>query len=125
MKIEGRTFIVSGGQVVSSLSNTNSSASGLGRACVEDICRRGGYAAIFDLNEELAGELVREIGGGKAKFFEANVIESDSIAGAVKGALAWVKETGMEVGGIIAAAGVATPAKESKNVMNFWGDGEA
>ncbi|TVY37838.1 3-hydroxyacyl-CoA dehydrogenase type-2 [Lachnellula subtilissima] len=99
MKIEGRTFIVSGG------------ASGLGRACVEDICRRGGYAAILDMNEELAGEVVQEIGGGKTKFFEANVLETDSIAGAVKGALAWVKETGMEVGGVIAAAGVSTPAK--------------
>ncbi|TVY68917.1 3-hydroxyacyl-CoA dehydrogenase type-2 [Lachnellula suecica] len=99
MKIEGRTFIVSGG------------ASGLGRACVDDICSRGGYAAILDMNEELAEEAVRGIGGGKAKFFEANVLETESIASAVKGALAWVKETGKEVGGVIAAAGVSTPAK--------------
>jgi 3-hydroxyacyl-CoA dehydrogenase/3-hydroxy-2-methylbutyryl-CoA dehydrogenase len=86
-------------------------ASGLGRACVDDICRRGGYAAILDMNEELAAEAVKEIGGGKAKFFEANVLETESIASAVKGALAWVKETGKEVGGVIAAAGVSTPAK--------------
>jgi len=83
----------------------------LGRACVDDICRRGGYAAILDMNEELAAEAVKEIGGGKAKFFEANVLETESIASAVKGALAWVKETGKEVGGVIAAAGVSTPAK--------------
>ncbi|RDL42365.1 3-hydroxyacyl-CoA dehydrogenase [Venustampulla echinocandica] len=99
MKIEGRTFIVSGG------------ASGLGRACVEDICRAGGYAAILDMNDELAQEVVKSIGGGKTKFFEANVLETESIAAAVKGALEWVKETGKEVGGVIAAAGVATPAK--------------
>lgn len=63
------------------------------------------------MNEELADEVVNEIGGGKTRFFEANVLETDSIAAAVKGALAWVKETGMEVGGVIAAAGVSTPAK--------------
>jgi hypothetical protein len=65
------------------------------------------------MNEELAAEAVKEIGSGKAKFFEANVLETESIASAVKGALAWVKETGKEVGGVIAAAGVSTPAKVS------------
>ena len=76
-----------------------------------DICRNGGYAAILDMNEELAQELVKEIGGGKTKFFETNVLKTESIAAAVKGALEWVKETGKEVGGVIAAAGVSTPAK--------------
>jgi 3-hydroxyacyl-CoA dehydrogenase/3-hydroxy-2-methylbutyryl-CoA dehydrogenase len=86
-------------------------ASGLGRACVEDICRRGGYAAVLDMNEELAQELVKEIGGSKTKFFQCNVLETESIEAAVKGSLDWVKETGKEVGGVIAAAGVSTPAK--------------
>lgn len=63
------------------------------------------------MNEELAEELVQEVGGGKIKFFETNVLETDSITNAVKGALAWVKETGKEVGGVVAAAGVSTPAK--------------
>ena len=76
-----------------------------------DICRNGGYAAILDMNEELASELVKEIGGGKTKFFETNVLETESIAAAVKGTLEWVKETGKEIGGVIAAAGVSTPAK--------------
>jgi hypothetical protein len=67
--------------------------------------------AILDMNEELAQELVKEIGGGKTKFFETNVLETESIAAAVKGALEWVKETGKNVGGVIAAAGVSTPAK--------------
>jgi 3-hydroxyacyl-CoA dehydrogenase/3-hydroxy-2-methylbutyryl-CoA dehydrogenase len=88
-------------------------ASGLGRACVEDICAKGGYVAILDMNEELAQEVVNEIGGGKTKFFEANVLETESIAAAVKGALAWSKQTGKEIGGVIAAAGVSTPAKVS------------
>ena len=68
------------------------------------------------MNEDLGQEVVREIGGGKTKFFEANVLETDSIAAAVEGALAWSKETGKEIGGVIAAAGVATPAK----VSAFW-----
>ncbi|KAH8596774.1 putative 3-hydroxyacyl-CoA dehydrogenase-like protein [Bisporella sp. PMI_857] len=99
MKIEGRTFVISGG------------ASGLGRACVEAICKSGGYVAILDMNEELGDDLVKEIGGGKTKFFQANVLETESIETAVKDALAWSKETGKEIGGVIAAAGVATPAK--------------
>jgi NAD(P)-dependent dehydrogenase (short-subunit alcohol dehydrogenase family) len=86
-------------------------ASGLGQACVEDICRRGGYAAVLDMNEELAQELVKEVGGDKTKFFQCNVLETESIEAAVKGTLDWVKETGKEVGGVIAAAGVSTPAK--------------
>jgi hypothetical protein len=65
------------------------------------------------MNEELGQEVVKEIGGGKTKFFEANVLETDSIAAAVKGALAWSKETGKEIGGVIAAAGVSTAAKVS------------
>jgi 3-hydroxyacyl-CoA dehydrogenase/3-hydroxy-2-methylbutyryl-CoA dehydrogenase len=64
------------------------------------------------MNEELANEVVKEW-PGKTKFFGANVLETKSIAAAVKGALEWVKETGKEVGGVIAAAGVSTPAKVS------------
>jgi 3-hydroxyacyl-CoA dehydrogenase/3-hydroxy-2-methylbutyryl-CoA dehydrogenase len=63
------------------------------------------------MNEELAQELVKEIGGGKTKFFQCNVLETESIEAAMKGSLDWVKETGKEVGGVIAAAGVSTPAK--------------
>jgi 3-hydroxyacyl-CoA dehydrogenase/3-hydroxy-2-methylbutyryl-CoA dehydrogenase len=63
------------------------------------------------MNAELAEELVKDIGGGKSRFFQTDVLETESIATAVKGALAWSKETGKEIGGVIAAAGVATPAK--------------
>jgi 3-hydroxyacyl-CoA dehydrogenase / 3-hydroxy-2-methylbutyryl-CoA dehydrogenase len=87
-----------------------SRASGLGRACVDDICGGGGYAAILDMNEELASAAV-EKWAGKAKFFEVNVLETESVTKAVSGTLAWVQETGMELGGVIAAAGVSNPAK--------------
>lgn len=85
---------------------------------MEDICRKRGYVAVLDMNEELATELVKQIGGGKTKFFECNVLETESVAAAVKGAVDWSKETGKVVGGVIAAAGVSTPAKVSLSVLS-------
>lgn len=96
MKIEGRTFVVSGG------------ASGLGRACVQDICKKGGNAVILDMNEELGNNVAQEL-GPSAAFFRCDVTDTESIAAAVKDTLAWIKETGKLLGGIIPAAGVGSP----------------
>ncbi|CAJ2500004.1 Uu.00g028570.m01.CDS01 [Anthostomella pinea] len=101
MKIEGRTFIVSGG------------ASGLGQACVENICRTGsgsGNVAILDLNEDLGAALVAQLPSGTARFFACDVLETDSIAAAVKGTMDWIAQTGKPLGGIIPAAGVGNPS---------------
>ncbi|KAI0160724.1 short chain dehydrogenase [Xylariaceae sp. FL1272] len=98
MKIEGRTFVVSGG------------ASGLGQAAVEEICRAGGYAAIFDLNEELGNEAVKLLPAGQGKFFICDVLETDSISAAVKSVEGWIKETERPMGGVIPAAGVGNPS---------------
>lgn len=92
---------------------TSHRASGLGRACVEDICNRGGYVAVLDMNEELASEVIKQIGNDKTKFFECNVLETESVEAAVRGAVEWSRSTGKKVGGVIAAAGVSTPAKVS------------
>ncbi|CAH0056468.1 unnamed protein product [Clonostachys solani] len=97
MKIENRTFIISGG------------ASGLGRACVEEICNNGGNVAILDMNEEQGLEFAKEI-GDSAKFFVCNVLETESITAAVQGTVSWIKETGKALGGVIPAAGVSTPS---------------
>lgn len=78
---------------------------------MEDICAKGGYVAILDMNEENGQELVKKIGSGKTKFFECNVLETESIEKAVKGSVEWAKETGKVIGGVVAAAGVSTPAK--------------
>lgn len=91
------------------LTLARSSSSGLGRACVEEICKNGGHAAIFDMNEESGQEVAKEVGSA-ARFFACNVLETDSIASAVKGAVDWIKETGKTLGGVIPAAGVSTPA---------------
>ena len=63
------------------------------------------------MNEEGGKALVNELGSHRSKFFQVDVSDTESIAQAVKDTLAWVKETGKEIGGIIAAAGVSTPAK--------------
>ncbi|CAG9989736.1 unnamed protein product [Clonostachys byssicola] len=97
MKIENRTFIISGG------------ASGLGRACVEEICNNGGNVAILDMNEEQGLEFAKEI-GDSVKFFVCNVLETESITAAVQGTVSWIKETGKALGGVIPAAGVSTPS---------------
>lgn len=72
--------------------------------------KAGGNVAILDMNEELAATLVAEY-PKSTKFFQTNVLETESIAAAVKGSLEWIKETGYELGGVVAAAGVSTPAK--------------
>ena len=63
------------------------------------------------MNEEGGQALVNEIGSHRSRFFQVDVSDTESIAQAVKDTLAWVKETGKEIGGIVAAAGVSTPAK--------------
>lgn len=62
------------------------------------------------MNEELGEELVKKL-EGKTKFFKTNVLETESIAVAIKGTLDWIKTSGKEIGGVIAGAGVSTPAK--------------
>ncbi|KAL1898365.1 hypothetical protein Cpir12675_001910 [Ceratocystis pirilliformis] len=97
MKIDGRTFVISGG------------ASGLGHACAQDLIAHGANVAVLDFNEKLGEQVVKELGDDKARFFPCNVRETESIAGAVKGTLDWVSKTGKPLGGIIPAAGVGFP----------------
>ena len=63
------------------------------------------------MNEEGGRALVSELGSPRSKFIQVDVSDTESITRAVKATLAWVKETGKEIGGIVAAAGVSTPAK--------------
>ncbi|TDZ32959.1 putative oxidoreductase [Colletotrichum spinosum] len=97
MQINGRTFIISGG------------ASGLGQACVEEMCKNGGNVAILDMNEDLGNELVSKL-GSSAKFFPCDVLDTKSIESAVKGTAEWMKTSGKPLGGVIPAAGVGNPA---------------
>jgi NAD(P)-dependent dehydrogenase (short-subunit alcohol dehydrogenase family) len=96
MKIANRTFIISGG------------ASGLGLATARDLHAQGAYVSLLDLNSDSGSAIVSEL-GPRAKFFEVDVSDTDSIANAISGTVVWVKETGKEIGGVIAGAGVGMP----------------
>ncbi len=63
------------------------------------------------MNEDLGKSLVKELGVHNAKFFTTDVSNTNSIAKSVQGTLTWVSQTGKELGGVIAAAGVANPAQ--------------
>lgn len=95
------------------------SASGLGRACVQDIVKAGGNAAILDMNEELGGALVKDLGSA-THFIHCDVSNTDSIADAVKAIAAWVKKTGKPLGGVIPAAGVGRPGLVSRPLHLGW-----
>jgi NAD(P)-dependent dehydrogenase (short-subunit alcohol dehydrogenase family) len=84
------------------------SASGLGRACVLDICASGGHAVILDMNEEQGTALAASLSPA-AKFLPCDVADTSSIASAVASATDWIKSTGKPLGGIIPAAGVGLP----------------
>ncbi len=68
------------------------------------------------MNEELGQALLKELGTERLRFFQADVSSTESIAAAVKGSIDWVKQTGKELGGVVAAAGVANPSK----VCSLW-----
>lgn len=96
MKIADTTFIISGG------------ASGLGLATARDLHAKGAYVSLLDLNSDSGNEIATSL-GSRAKFFETDVSDTESIAAAIQGSIEWTKQTGKEVGGVVAAAGVGLP----------------
>ena len=111
MHIPGRTFVISGG------------CSGLGRACAQLLHKLGGSVAILDLDVAKGEELIQELElgqngqKGRAKFFEADVSETEGIERAVSDIADWVKQTGHEIGGVVPAAGVGVPGKVSEIIL--------
>jgi NAD(P)-dependent dehydrogenase (short-subunit alcohol dehydrogenase family) len=74
MKINGSTFIVTGG------------SSGLGAATVETLLAEGGNAVIADVNRVAGDELARRL-GKQARFIETDVTREDHAQAAVRLAL--------------------------------------
>lgn len=105
MHIKDRTFVISGG------------ASGLGLATAEDLYQHGAYIAILDMNPENGSKIVSQL-GSRAKFFEVDVTDSESLETAVKGCVEWAKETSAPLGGVIPAAGVGLPGKLLDKKLN-------
>ena len=101
MKPSNRTFIISGG------------CSGLGLATAKDLHAAGAYVSLLDINADNGERVVAELGAERARFYECDVRDSASIGKAVDGTVQWVGETGCEIGGVVAAAGVGHPGKVS------------
>jgi len=94
MKIEGKTFLVTGG------------ASGLGGATVRSLHAAGANVVILDLNATAGGKLASEL-GSRARFAHTDVTsEAD-----VQAALAVAREAFSGVHGAVNAAGIGTAEK--------------
>ncbi|CCA67146.1 probable 3-hydroxyacyl-CoA dehydrogenase [Serendipita indica DSM 11827] len=97
MKIENRTFIVSGG------------SSGLGLATCAELAKCGAYVATLDIQD--LPDAYQRGGGDHIRYFKADLTRDSEIAEAVSQAVKWSKETGAKLGGVINCGGVATAAK--------------
>jgi NAD(P)-dependent dehydrogenase (short-subunit alcohol dehydrogenase family) len=94
MRIDGKTFIVTGG------------ASGLGRAAAEAILAAGGNVVLLDINAE-TGQAAAQALGAKARFVKADVGSEAEVQAAIDLALA----TFGRLDGAVNAAGTAPAAK--------------
>ncbi|PPQ71889.1 hypothetical protein CVT24_006863 [Panaeolus cyanescens] len=95
MKVENRTFVVSGG------------SSGLGLATVQDLLEQGAYVSILDRSPP--PESIKS--SPKVKFYETDITVHDQVAAAVNGTVEWVSATKAPLGGVVNSAGVGTAAK--------------
>ncbi|KAG5637242.1 hypothetical protein H0H81_005287 [Sphagnurus paluster] len=94
MKIENRTFIVSGG------------SSGLGLATVQDLLSSNAYVAILDRTAP-----PEDLSPSHTKFFQTDITVLSEIQAAVDATAAWAAATNAPLGGVINCAGVGTAAK--------------
>ena len=95
MEIKDNVALVTGG------------ASGLGRAAVEHIVANGGKAAIVDINEEKANDVIAQLGDENVIFINTNVMEEDS----VKNALSVVEDKFSKLNFVINCAGTGYGAR--------------
>jgi len=94
MRIDGRTFLVSGG------------ASGLGEAAARMLVGAGGHVVILDVNDEAGPRAAAEL-GDRARFAKADVSRAEDVERAVDTA----REAFGGVHGAVNAAGVLFPEK--------------
>ncbi|KAK7466284.1 hypothetical protein VKT23_005012 [Stygiomarasmius scandens] len=111
MKIENRTFIVSGG------------SSGLGLATVQNLLQARSYVAILDkqapstepsgfcsprstADSDSAGPSTLPASESRLRYFKVNLVEVDQISFVLDEVVSWSKETGAMLGGIIHCAGI-------------------
>lgn len=130
MKLEQRTFIVSGGSVThprrtaaSSDSKYFSSSSGLGLAASKLLLSQGAYVSILDIRPPPSSKESEsstpvtaepssfEIPHPRINFIETDITSLASVTSAVAATIAWSEQVHAPLGGVINCAGVATAAK--------------
>jgi len=97
MKVENRTFIISGG------------SSGLGLSTVGCILQEKGYVAILDKKHPDSTTI--GLAPSKVKFWELDITRVEDIIKVVDEVVSWTKQTGASLGGVINCAGVGAAAK--------------
>ncbi|KAF5362538.1 hypothetical protein D9756_002658 [Leucocoprinus leucothites] len=95
MKVANRTFVISGG------------SSGLGLATVEDLLSQRAFVSVVDRSPPPSTVAHHP----NLKFFKTDITNVTQIEAAVKGTVAWARETKARLGGVINCAGVGTAAK--------------
>ncbi|KAF9266710.1 3-hydroxy-acyl-CoA-dehydrogenase [Marasmius fiardii PR-910] len=109
MKIENRTFVVSGG------------SSGLGLGTVHQLLEEKAFVSVLDLSSP-----PKDIGSlPRVKFFKTDITKVDEIEKAVDGTVEWTQSTGATLGGVINCAGVAVVSRiiDSRNEphpLDLW-----
>ncbi|KAJ5617717.1 hypothetical protein N7537_002831 [Penicillium hordei] len=96
MRVQDRTFIISGG------------SSGLGLATTTGLVHNGAYVAVFDLTEP-AKAIVEKLPPNRVKFYPVDIASTTSVADAVQDTVKWSNETHAPLGGTVCCAGVLAP----------------
>ena len=84
-------------------------SSGLGLATVIDLLTSDGYVSIIDLKPPRDFKLA----SSSVKFFQTDITKVEEIGKAAGGTVAWTKETGATLGGVVNCAGVGVAGKVS------------
>ncbi|KAK1224652.1 hypothetical protein PQX77_012397 [Marasmius sp. AFHP31] len=98
MKINNRTFIISGG------------SSGLGLATARDILSSKGYVAILDRKPfpNVSGDEL-EPSTSRLLYINVDITDVAKVSDAVETVASWTHRTGARLGGVINCAGIGTP----------------
>ena len=96
-------------------------ASGLGLATVQALLEAGAFVSVLDIkdNADLRAN------GDRVKFFKTDITSDSDVDNVVKGTAAWTESTGAPLGGVVAAAGISTPARVlddqgNPNPLDVW-----
>lgn len=69
---------------------------------------------MLDMNAENGEAFIKELGDNtRARFFEVDVSDTENVEKCVRAVVEWSKQTGKQIGGVVAAAGVGNPGKVS------------